>query len=316
MRGYVKYLLVTFFLTLVILWAIILGIILFPKGTFHSSYQSMIVDKYRLLQRTNEPKIIMVSGSSSTFGLNQNMLEDASGYKVVNLGLHVGFGHLFYSELSKENVNPGDIVLLGYEYDWQNEWQNGFTSLGQDLIMSGIDDNIDMYKHIPINHWGDFIGYIFQYAQLKNSYKDASGIYSREAFDEQTTQLLMDREYEMDYPNHVNDYGKVDLTNVQISDSSVAYLKKYKDFVEKRGAKVYFVSPPILKKAVACDYREFDKLRELEIQEIGIPYISNPEDYFFEDELMSNHIYHCSKEGETLRTQLLIQDLKRAKVIE
>lgn len=48
---------------------------------------------------------------------------------------------------------------------------------------------------------------------------------------------------------------------------------------------------------------------------IGIPYISNPEDYFFENELMSNSIYHCSSEGAIVRTQLLIQDLKNAGII-
>ena len=42
----------------------------------------------------------------------------------------------------------------------------------------------------------------------------------------------------------------------------------------------------------------------------------NPEDYFFEDELMSNSIYHCSTEGEKIRTELLIEDLKQANVIE
>lgn len=38
-------------------------------------------------------------------------------------------------------------------------------------------------------------------------------------------------------------------------------------------------------------------------------------DYFFEDELMSNAIYHCSPEGERKRTELLIRDLRRANVI-
>ena len=163
MRQYLKYVLSILVFTIIIFQTVVFAIILYPKGVFESSYQSIIVDKYRILQNTDSPKIIVVSGSSSSFGLDQNLLEQETGYKVANLGLHAGFGHLFYSELAKENICQGDIVLLGYEYGWQD----GFDYLGQDLIMSGIDDNIDMYRHIPISHWKDFIGYLFKYAETK-----------------------------------------------------------------------------------------------------------------------------------------------------
>lgn len=150
-------------MTVVIFEVIVLSILKYPPGVFYSSYQSLIQDKYRILKETNEPKIIVVSGSSSAFGLDQKMLEDASGYKVANLGLHAGFGHLFYSELAKANINEGDIVLLGYEHNW---WCD-FNNLSTDLIMSGIDDDIEMYTRIPIKKWPDFIGYIFKYAEKK-----------------------------------------------------------------------------------------------------------------------------------------------------
>ncbi|SFC74746.1 hypothetical protein [Butyrivibrio sp. YAB3001] len=311
MKQYFKFIIVTIIMVLIIIPTTVLGIICFPKGTFHSSYQNMIVDKYRILQTTNEPKIIIVSGSSSSFGLDQNMLEEQTGYKVANLGLHAGFGHLFYSELAKENINPGDIVLLGYEYGWEE----GFDHLGQDLIMTGIDENIDMYKHIPINHWKDFIGYLFIFAETKATFQEAHGIYSRDAFDDHTCQMTMEREYEMDYENNKELYSEIDLTNVKISDNAITYLKKYKKYVESKGAQIYFVSPPVLKKAIGSDYQEFQNLKLQEEDKIGIPYISNPEDYFFEDELMSNGKYHCSTIGEKVRTELLIDDLKKAHVI-
>ncbi len=309
MKQYIKYITTIIILTIIIFETIVVGIIMFPPGKFHSYYTSIIVDGYRKLQNTNEPKIIMVSGSSSAFGLDQKMLENATGYEVVNLGVHAGFGHLFPSELSKENINEGDIVLLGYEYGWQD----GFDFLGQDLIMAGIDENIDMYKHIPVSHWGDFLGYIFKYANDKDNSTEHTGIYSREAFDD--GQMTMDRFYEMDYANNMDAYSCVDITGVQISDNSVEYLTEYKKFVEDKGAKCYFVAPPLLKQAVKCDYIEFKNLKNQEEDLIGIPYISNPEDYFFEDELMSNSIYHCSKEGERIRTEKLIEDLERANVI-
>lgn len=311
MRQYVKYLVTIALLTVLIFECIVIGIIKFPGGVFYPSYQNVIVDKYRILQNINEPKIIVVSGSSSSFGLDQKMLEEETGYKVANMGLHAGFGQLFYSELAKENIKKGDIVLFGYEYGWEH----GFKMLGQDLIMSGIDDQLDMYKHIPVSHWRDFVGYIFKYAATKESYEGASGIYSREAFDSETGQMTMEREYEMDYPNNVDLYGKVDLGDVEIDEDVVEYLKEYKQLIEKKGASAYFIAPPVLKQAIVCSYDKFDELKQLEEEKIGIPFISDPKEYFYEDKLMSNALYHCSTEGEKIRTKMLIDDLKHAKVI-
>lgn len=310
MKRYLKFLATTLFLTLLFFEGITLSILKFPENVFYSSYQSLIQDKYRILNETSSPKIIIVAGSSSAFGLDQEMLEKAGGVKVVNLGLHAGFGNLFPSELAKANINEGDIVLLGYEYGWQN----GFEALDQSLIMSGIDSDIKMYTRIPMRKWKDFIGYLFQYAEMKNSFEGASGIYSREAFDSKTGQMTMARNYSMQYNAEI--YGTVDISNPQITDQAKEYLLEFKAFVEKRGANIYFISPPVVADCIVPDYSEFDKLKQLEEAEIGIPYISNPADYFFPAELMSNSVYHCNSEGEKVRTQLLIEDLRRALILK
>ena len=181
---------------------------------------------------------------------------------------------MFYTELSKENINPGDIVLLGYEYDW---WWS-FNSLGQDYILSGVDDNIDLYKHMPIKYWKEFIGYLFKYAEKKNSYKGEEEIvYSRKAFDAETCQMTVPRIED----EKLLQVKPIDLTNFYILKDIVEYLKSYKEYVENCGASVYFIAPPFLKRAVGCDYYWFDKLKRDEEELIGIPYISNPEYYFF-----------------------------------
>ena len=123
MKEYLKFLISSIIAAFVLFEVISLGILMYPRGRFYQSYQSLIQDKYRILIETNTPKIIMIAGSSSAFGLNQSMLEEATGYKVANLGLHAGFGHWFYTELAKANINEGDIVLLGYEYGWEKEKQ-------------------------------------------------------------------------------------------------------------------------------------------------------------------------------------------------
>ena len=79
---------------------------------------------------------------------------------------------------------------------------------------------------------------------------------------------------------------------------------------------MYLIAPPLWEEAVACDTAEFQRLKKEEEQKIGIPYLSNPEDYFFPRDDMYDAVYHCNNKGETHRTTLLVQDLKQAGMIE
>lgn len=314
MKKFIGFVLTTTLFTIIFMECIIMGILKYPKNVFHQSYQSLIQDKYEILMNTNEPKIIFVAGSSGTFGLDQNMLEEASGYKVVNLGVHAGFGPIFYSEISKANINEGDIILLAYEYNWYPD--DGFDMVGTELIMTGIDNDIELYKYIPARKWPSFLGYIFTYATMKNYYQPPTGIYSREAFDEETTQLVMERKEKMDYEAVKDKFERIDLHDAVISDRSIKYLKEYKKYAEDKGAKVYFVAPPVIKNAVLCSDEDFRLFARQEEEKIGIPYISDPSDYLYPEELMYDALYHCNSEGEKVRTSMLIDDLKNAGIID
>ena len=317
MSKYIKFMLTTLLLSLILFEAVVFGILIQKKGVFEPSYQSMIVDKYRILENTDEKKIIMIAGSSSAFGLDQELLEEQTGYKVANLGLHAGFGYLFTSELAKENINEGDIVLLGYEYDWVDN----FAYWGQSLIMSGIDDNIDMYKLIPPGDWKEFVGYMFSYAAKKHSYGGSSGNYSRSAFSSENGQMTWPRYYAMsDYFERESTYGHISVLdnngNVSITDRSIEYLRDLKKYVEERGASIYFVSSPILYESVSCSVDDFLKLAELEEELVGIPYISDPRLYMFPIDLMADAVNHCNSEGQRVRTSILAEDLRLCGAIE
>lgn len=306
---YIKFLFSTLLTSAILFAGIVWGIICVPRNTFDTSYQSIIQEKFAILRETNDPKIIIVSGSSSAFGLNQKMLEDATGYKVANLGLHAGFSYLFCSELAKANINKGDIVLLGYEYNWYQ----CFDLKDTNLIMSGIDDNIEIYHFLPAKIWSSCLGNLFTFAAKKNSYIPTSGIYSRESFDLETGQMNAIRDSTILWNADLD--GTVDLRNTGISSDTIEYLKDFKAFIESNGASVYFICPPLLADSIACDYSEFTRLIEIEEAEIGIKYISDPTQYFFPDEWMFDTIYHCNNIGEDMRTKILIEDLKRAFII-
>lgn len=311
MYKFVQYIGCTLICTIGMICLVFLGLVYSPQGTFSDSYQSVIQIKYDNLLETNEPKIIIVGGSSAGFGINEALLEKETGYKVVNLGLHAGFGGLFNTELAKANINAGDIVLLGYEYGWHNEGY--FEKLKVDMVMSAIDHRIDMYRQIPLKNYPEVLGYLFTYAEQKRVYpKNAAGVYSRAAFNEKGQMIYNREKYVIeDYKNNIDIYGAVNLSGISISQSSIKYLKRFKEFVKRRGAEVYFIAPPLLEDANACEFSDYQDLKSLEEDNIGIPYISDPVEYIFPEEYMFDTIYHCNNKGEMYRTKLLIKDLEK-----
>lgn len=301
------------FLTFLMLLIYMGRILMYPQDVFQSSYQCVIQNKYSNLVRETNPKIIIVGGSSAGFGINEKLLSKKTGYPVVNLGLHAGFGSLFNTEIAKANIRDGDIVLLGYEYYWWKE--NSFKNLGVDLVMSGIDDKIEMYKVIPLRNWIEIIGYLPDYYKKKVLFEPAEGIYSRSSFDE-NGYMTLQREFSLqNYEEDIDYYGTVDLDGVRISQNAIQYLKNFKKYVEGKGGKVYFIAPPLFEKAKKSDDHSFRDVAIQVEEKIGIPYISDPIDYIFSEEYIFDTIYHCSSKGEIKRTELLISDLEKYQIV-
>ena len=313
----------TILVTAIFILTFFVTVIKVPYNKLYPGYNSVIQDKFRILQETSEPKIIICSGSSNAFGLKHRKLEEATGYKVANLGVHAGFGQAFMTELSKANINKGDIVLLGFEYNWMGspDGEDGvydLHSIDPKLVMSGIDSSIDMYFHLPMWMWDDILGNLFSFIEVKRDYKGATGVYSREAFDDQTFQMIWDRPETVDdmYENNKKAFDKVNAGKLDnIDDESIGYLIEYKEYVKKKGASVYLVAPPIYAGCLGTDVTELDRLLLEAEERTGIKCISKQSDYIFPNELMYNATYHCNNDGELKRTELLIEDMAQAGLI-
>lgn len=287
-----------------------LGIVVYPRDVFSTSYQSVIQTKYDNLMNTEEPKIIIIGGSSAAFGIREEIIREETGYEVVNLGVHAGMGGLFNTEVAKANIDKGDVVLLGYEYGWGKP--SYFQKLGIDLVMSSIDSRIDMYQVIPWRNYNEVFGYLFTYAGKKQHFAEPAGTYTRKSFDEKGEMILPRAGYVIeDYQSKIDIYGKITEADLMISEESREYLKEFKEYAEDRGASVYFISPPLLEDAYQDDKRCLAEFAENAQKQTEIPYITDPEDYIFPSRLMFDTIYHCNSEGELYRTELLIEDLKK-----
>lgn len=313
MKKFLSFVALTLALAVLMMGGLVWYLICCPADQFADTYQSVLQRKFDRLLEIEEPKIIFVGGSSAGFGLNEALLEEKTGYPVVNLGLHAGFGAVVHTSLSKANINEGDIVLLGYEWGWIGE--NAFRTIGTDLTMSAFDHRLDMYRWIPAEHYDKFLSYLFEHVDAKLNHPHARGVYSSEAFDE-LGRMIWDRpEATMVYEGNETKFGSINLENAVISQNTIDFLREYKEFVESKGAAVYLVCCPYYEGALRSGPDSTTRIARLAEEQIGIPYISDPTAYCFPLEYMYDTIYHCNNQGEVYRTELLIEDLIRAGII-
>lgn len=63
------------------------------------------------------PKLLIVSGSNSLFGISSRMVTEETGIPAVNAGIHAGFGSNYILYRARLLAKAGDTVLLPLEYE-------------------------------------------------------------------------------------------------------------------------------------------------------------------------------------------------------
>jgi len=75
-------------------------------------YIMALLDKHRLLETTPQPRIIVAGDSNLAFGLDSGMIKKATGYNIINMGLHGGLGLIYSMDELKPYLKKGDIVIF------------------------------------------------------------------------------------------------------------------------------------------------------------------------------------------------------------
>ncbi len=63
-------------------------------------------------------KIIIISGSNSLFGINSEIIENITGYPVINLAVHAGLDIDFLYYKIKNHIKEGDIIVMPLEFGY------------------------------------------------------------------------------------------------------------------------------------------------------------------------------------------------------
>ena len=138
---------------------------------YDNTYLAELKDKISLLKNTKEKKIILVGGSSLPFGIRSDLIEqELPEYKVVNFGLYATLGTKAMMDLSKINIQEGDIVILSPELNDQTY----SLYFNPEAVMQALDGFSSYQKYFSIQDNMSILYNYIDFAREKMKYADSS----------------------------------------------------------------------------------------------------------------------------------------------
>lgn len=296
---------------------VVLACVLLPDP-FGKAYQRNIVRQYDYYNSLEENKIVFIGSSSLSFGFDLDTMEELSGKPCAILGNHFGYGMPYLLQMSKTNIKSGDIVVIEMA-------RHAIDTCGEDLLLSGIGHNYEMYRFFVPETWGQVISYYPSYLKkvlmydLNSGYDPGEGPYSINSFDERGNMIYQRLECEMPEP-YIEDAAR-DLVWLTFDDTPyqteyVEFVNDYISFCEEKGAKVYITIPCYLSEAVISSEEDMKAFEETLAKSFDAPVISELADYIFDREYFYDNPMHCNTEGAKYRTELIYNDLLKAGVLD
>lgn len=294
-----------FIIKLVVAFTLMIGYIYYILPQYEQGYNASLIDKVDRLESIDEPKIVLLGHSNLTFGIDSELIEEAMGMPVVNMGLHGGNGNAFHEEMAKYNVTSGDIYVLCHSnYNDDNlieETMTAWSSIENHLHLWKIlraDDVETMARSFPV--------YLKKSLNLHSSglgNQDPGGVYARSAFNEYGDVAVLREGSQYTFEGEVG--------APRIGDISIERINKLNEYLTERGASLVVAGYPIGNGRLTVDPSEFISFQNQLAEKLDCPVISNYVDYMLDYKYFYNTNLHLNSEGTELRTMQLILDLKR-----
>lgn len=282
---------------------------------YDTSFMGAMADKHTRLNSINEPKIVLIGGSSMCFGVDSAAIERELKMPVVDFGLYAMLGTYTTMEFALSGLDKGDIVVIAPEIDAQA--YSMYTN--PEATMQALEAKPSMLWSLSFD---DYIPMLYNLPKFIEAKKEALSkgaseqtIYSRDAFNEYGDIKLGDATYVRTHNTMSKGYldtNKVTINTSIIESAFIDYVNDYVASAKRVGATVYFDFPPVNELAIenttAKDIQEFyDYLcKNLDASVIG-----HPTDYIMDYGYFFDSNYHLNDSGVTYRTFNLVNDIKK-----
>ncbi|MDD5262356.1 MAG: hypothetical protein PHD76_10975 [Methylacidiphilales bacterium] len=293
----------------------------------------LIVVKRHLSADMPSPKIILLSGSNTLFGIDASEMEKELKIPAINFGLHGGMRLEWLLDEGRSLAKPGDILLLPLEAgyydgrDWQ-EWELRNVLAWNSRWV----DSLSMPKRFSIFCKAGSFDMAFELAQVKTLL-----LFSHGKFPERLQALEPEDKifarfkseqgppltfaYGLKMDDHGTILGADDSQYTGPSEpmsypSAISPMPKklLAEFVAEmkaRKVRVYFAhSPYVMDGKAGPGWEGAERKFQKEIRDLGSEVIDRREQLFFPREYFFNTKYHLNTRGKEARTKILIEALR------
>lgn len=269
--------------------------------------------KFDRLTSVEEPKVVVVGGSSVAFGLDSAALEEAVGMPVVNFGLYATLGTKYMIDTAKAGIGEGDIVILAPETDPQT------LSLyfNAEAVWQALDQDMSMLRYVPYDNWGRLGGGLWNFAVAKYGYwkennaPDPDGIYALSSFNEYGD-IVYPREFNIMAGNY--DPSQIlTLDETLLDEEYIEYVNDFAAWCKRKGATLYYSFSPMNADALAEGTTDESILAYYGALAAALDctVCSDIRDYIMDASYFYDTNFHLNDTGVQVRTHRLGQDIRR-----
>ncbi|OQW64943.1 MAG: hypothetical protein BVN29_11290 [Nitrospira sp. ST-bin5] len=300
-------------------------------------YDSAIV-KHHLAAHTSTPKVLVLGGSSTLFGIDSKMIESELGLPTINLALHAGFSFNHAFREAQQFLQPHDQVILGieyYRYSRNRPYDRWFTN----QVMSW---NTDYFWTLSWFQRATFIHSVpwhrLAAGTLAQAFKAQSPVLIKRAL-RQHAQILEEHEQAQHEtslaprylysPRNINSHGDIRFsrTTPELDDTDYGLTLPFESFNEvwdefrafaaycrKKDITVWVIWAPTMKSAALnfgnpAVQAHIQKLSQ-ELRLLHWTILGSPVDFQYEKTLFADTADHLMPEGRRTRTERILQEIR------
>jgi hypothetical protein len=313
-RQYFRSVLYGFLLSLLIfLWAVFyqIGAPTESSRWIYEIYQikSSIADSIKV------PKLVLVSGSNTHFGISCEIISTETGVPCVNGGTLLGLGTAYILHQARLWLKAGDLVLLPLEYElYQDRGMPNYVIIdyifARDAKYLLSVDLVTKFRFL----FGISLDRLQQgvLGKLHPPQPSAKGYQSKSVnkYGDETINLKADmteKQYQI-----LNNSTPIKIETSQTARYSLNEISKFINWCQEKDIKVIVTWPNTVK---------FDSYKERVNQEyfqeiekfydgMKVPVLGKPEDFMYNKSMFYDTSYHLNDRGVRYRTQQIIELLR------
>lgn len=289
--------------------AIFVGLWAYARHAQRGAYLSAVIDKHQRLDAAPSPRVLIVGGSSSAFGVRSDLIGKALNRTPVNLSLHAGLGRAFMIGEATNALRKDDLVLLSLEYHLYQQPPRASSHVW--AVMMARPQSIADLRAIPMGKLFDS-GFLFVHHIARTAVWSALGqipedaVYRRDAFNHNGDVIIHHglapvRPFLAEQP-------KMRLNRARLN-TAIADIQSLQQACDGAGAKLAVFFPPIEQSAYEREREQIDMLVKHTTRALPGVVVSRLQDIPLPDDAFYDTSYHLTREASERRTQLMIKRL-------